>query len=108
MPGHLFKMMLRRVVADCSRDHRGTPISTVSTTAVLNYISEELSNPVHKIIASLDFLTGHLSPGDEGYEDVESIAKEAANMRRLAKDLYDFAQLQAGSLRVLPLWFDLR
>jgi signal transduction histidine kinase len=74
----------------------------------LSFTFHELRNPLHAISASAAFLAERIPPGDEGYEDIQSILTGAGQMHRLVNDVLDLGKLRAGKLAIQPEPFDLR
>lgn len=69
---------------------------------VLPTACHELRNPLHAIMATLDFLLtdGSLTP--EQAADVNVIYLSASTMQRLVNDVLDLAKLRDGTLKIEP------
>ena len=74
----------------------------------LGYACHELRNPLHAISASAAFLAENIKPGDEGYEDIQSILTGAGQMHRLVNDVLDLGKLRAGKLEIRCSSFNIR
>jgi signal transduction histidine kinase len=74
----------------------------------LGYACHELRNPLHAISASAAFLAERIPPGDEAYEDLQSILTGAGQMHRLVNDVLDLGKLRAGKLTIQPEPFSIR
>jgi hypothetical protein len=68
------------------------------------YACHELRNPLHAIMAMLDFLTqGWSTMTSEQRSDLGAIQHCAFNMQRLVNDVLDLAKLREGALALHPV-----
>jgi signal transduction histidine kinase len=63
----------------------------------------ELRNPLHAIMATLEFLVEDTSTlTTEQHSDILAIHMSASHMQRLVNDVLDLAKLREGSLQIRP------
>ena len=63
----------------------------------------ELRNPLHAILAMLEFLIDDPGVKSQHRQDIASIQVCAFNMQRLVNDVLDFAKLREGELQLRPI-----
>ncbi len=63
----------------------------------------ELRNPLHAILAMLEFLIDDPAVKSQHRQDIASIQVCAFNMQRLVNDVLDLAKLREGKLALQPV-----
>ena len=71
--------------------------------ALFRSACHELRNPLHAILAMLDFLVEDRTLKSQQLQDVITMQVCAFNMQRLVNDVLDLAKLREGKLAIQPV-----